>query len=192
MRKALTYLKSASLFTLPANTAMSNLARYFLAPNDVTKNHLFVLVNIAAAASAFGRLSVADLVGSESSILTEEILEWLGYNGSPPSAAHLLKRFRDRLEGNSDMPWHLARVLLRDAFAAILESFVLDLPLSTWRDIDNMSVGDASSAGTSVDGSVYFALDNERGQDRRRRSIFALYSLSSLNLTKMSSAPLIT
>ena len=46
-----------------------------------------------------------------------------------------------------------------------------------------MSVGEAATARASVDDSVYFALDTERGQNRRRRSIFALYSVVTSRFT---------
>eukprot|EP00561_Arcocellulus_cornucervis_P005864 CAMPEP_0185825594 /NCGR_PEP_ID=MMETSP1322-20130828/31121_1 /TAXON_ID=265543 /ORGANISM="Minutocellus polymorphus, Strain RCC2270" /LENGTH=622 /DNA_ID=CAMNT_0028523317 /DNA_START=301 /DNA_END=2170 /DNA_ORIENTATION=+ len=188
VEKALKHLKVNNLFTLPSNPAVSSLARYFLAPTEVTKKHLFVLLNVAAGASAFGKLSIASLVDGAYPVLNEQALTLLGYeNGPPPDANHLLKRFRDKLEGNSSMPYHGGRTMLRDVFEAILADFVLKQDLGVWREIDDTSVGESVPVvAASEHRSVYFSLDAERGRERRRRAIFALYSVVTSRFTYLS------
>ena len=167
---------------------VSSLARYFLAPTEVTKKHLFVLLNVAAGASAFGKLSIASLVEGAYPVLNEQALTLLGYeNGPPPDANHLLKRFRDKLEGNSSMPWHGGRTMLRDVFEAILADFVLKQDLGVWREIDDTSVGESVPVvAASEHRTVYFSLDAERGRERRRRAVFALYATAASRFTYLS------
>ena len=135
VKRAVEYARDSKLIDLPSGQSIKYLAKVCLTMNEPTRNHLFVLVHLAAGCSIFSAIKIDDLTIGKHPILSGEVMQILEYNkeSMPEDADDLLRRYKAIFD-DRDVTYSDKRKVM-DSFLRIrLE--ILNLDDEHWKEVD--------------------------------------------------------